>query len=150
MHFRTSEEYSMDTYASAKVPMGFRNKIFSNPSETNQELQTFIKSLKNPSNEVLTPKNTVDDPYRNEAAITGDVPDLINVSDDPLKFTGVELPEPNVEDDLSDEIMFDDDNTLAGIILVLSTIDCFVSVLPLKMPKHARRRTWIITSPLSP
>ena len=37
---------------------------------------------------------------------------------DPPTFTSVEVHEPNVEEDLSDEIMFEDDNTSVGVVLI--------------------------------
>ncbi|CAI9268547.1 unnamed protein product [Lactuca saligna] len=50
---------------------------------------------------------------------TGDVPNSTNVSDDPPpKFKNEEAPKPPTNYDLSDEVMFEDDNTIVGAILI--------------------------------
>lgn len=71
--------------------------------ETVQELQPFIKSLdKTPSTKV---------------------PITENIGNDPLTFTSTKVLEPNVKDDLSDVIMFKDDNTSVGVILIPTTFN---------------------------
>lgn len=102
----------------------FRSRIpFVYPynKEINQKLQPSIYAVKAIKNaEVPTPKNTMDDPPQNDDATKGDVPCSTNFSDvPPPKFVSADnVPSPNVDDDLSEEIMFEDDNTTIGVISV--------------------------------
>lgn len=88
-----------------------------------------IKSFNHPSNAMKTiksaeahsPDNTMNAPPRNVVVVKGDVPDSTNISDDPpsMFFSNGDVSSPIVEDDLSKEIMFKDDNTTIGVIPVL-------------------------------
>lgn len=97
---------------------------FPSNEETDQEIQPFINSLrKTPSADVPTSNNIVDDPPWNEVVARGVVANSKNASDNPPTFTSEEVPKPDVKDDISDEIMFEDDNTIDGVIPVPTTFN---------------------------
>lgn len=99
--------------------------------ETYQELQRFLYSLKNnPSANVPTPDNIVDDPPLNEVVAKEDVPDSINFLDNPPTFVSAEVPKPNVEHDLSDEIMFEDNSTVVGVFRFPLPLIYYKNLLP--------------------
>ena len=60
---------------------------------------------------------------RNDVVAKGDVPDSTHDSDDLPTFVSVAVPKPDVKDDPSDEIMFEDDNNAIGFIPVPTTFD---------------------------
>lgn len=71
---------------------------FLSNEETDNELQQFFNSFhKTPSSKDLIPYNT---------------------KDDQPAFSSAEDPKPDTKDDLCDEIMFADDNTSVGVVLI--------------------------------
>lgn len=106
---------------------------FPSTEETNQELQPFIDSIKKTlSEDIPTPVNAVNFSPQNF------------VDDNPSNLSSVEDPKPNSEDDLSDEIMFEEDNPIVGAILIPSTFNllqkpsCSKSHLILVSPHPSR------------
>ncbi|CAI9290490.1 unnamed protein product [Lactuca saligna] len=112
-----SSEIRIHKFSFGNLPDQQRFPRFGSFREKNLEIQVFIDSLKNtPSEEVPTSDNIVDDPPQNEVAATRDILDSTNALDDPRTFTSAEVPDLDVEDDSSDEIIFDDHNTFVGVI----------------------------------
>lgn len=78
-----------------------------------------MNSLNNTTTEdVPTPENILNDYPWNVGTTAGDVPNSTNTFDKPSMFVSIEDRKLDVKDDLSNEIMFEDENTIVGSILI--------------------------------
>ncbi|CAI9303158.1 unnamed protein product [Lactuca saligna] len=97
---------------------------FPSIEETNQVLQPFIDSLRKTSSaNVPTSENIVADPPLNDLVAKVVFSNSTIASDNPPTFTSAKVPKPNGKYDLSDEIMFEDDNTIVSVILIPTTFN---------------------------
>lgn len=67
-----------------------------------------------------------DPPQDNDAAI-GDVPEPTNISDDPpsMFVNAVDVPSPVAHDEVSEEILLEDNNTATSVILIHTSLNIF-------------------------